>query len=110
MYRLLIALDRDSRFKDEAKKKYPKHLMPCRPQFLEKGFYSWNVPKPRGKLALFLFIGFIIAIAIMLFHIWPMWLKIGIWYFSFYTLIFLVSQTFHLNKHFDRLASSCSDW
>jgi translocation protein SEC62 len=56
----------------------------------DKGFYMWNVPKPRGKLALFLFIGFIIAIAFMLFHLWPMWLKIGIWYFSFYTLIVLV--------------------
>ena len=26
----------------------------------------------------------------MLFSLWPMWLKIGIWYCSFYLLIFLV--------------------
>lgn len=50
----------------------------------------WNTPKPRGKLALFLFIGFIVAIAFMLFHLWPLWLKIGIWYFSFYTLVVLM--------------------
>jgi signal transduction histidine kinase len=50
----------------------------------------WNVPKPRGKLALFLLIGVLIAIAFMLFNLWPLWLKIGIWYFSFYTLIVLV--------------------
>ncbi len=48
------------------------------------------IPKPRGKLALFLLIGFIIAIAFMLFNLWPMWLKIGIWYVSFYLLIFLM--------------------
>jgi hypothetical protein len=48
------------------------------------------IPKPRGKLALFLLIGFIIAIAFMLFNLWPMWLKIGIWYASFYLLIFLM--------------------
>ena len=68
-------------------------MVPARPQnarFGEKGFYTWMIPKPRGKLALFLFIGFLIAIAFMLFNLWPMWLKIGIWYFSFYTLIFLM--------------------
>jgi len=48
------------------------------------------IPQSRGKLALFLFIGFIIAIAFMLFNLWPMWLKIGIWYASFYLLIFLM--------------------
>jgi translocation protein SEC62 len=26
----------------------------------------------------------------MLFNLWPLWLKIGIWYFSFYTLMFLL--------------------
>ena len=93
-FRLLIPFDRDPRqekTEPEARKKFPKFVVPAKtPKMSEKGFYMWNVPKPRGKLALFLFIGFIIAIAFMLFHLWPMWLKIGIWYFSFYTLIVLV--------------------
>ena len=96
-FQLLFPLDRDARFPDEAKKKFPKHLTPARPpnnKFTEKGFYTWNIPKPKGKLALFLFIGVLIAIAFMLFHLWPMWLKIGIWYFSFYTLIILVSLAY----------------
>ena len=94
-YKLIIPFEKDPRKEEEAKKKWPKFLVPARPtsgRFAEKGFYSWNIPKPRGKLALFLFIGVLIAIAFMLFHLWPMWLKIGIWYFSFYTLIFLVNQ------------------
>ena len=89
----MIPFERDPRQESEAKKKYPKFIVPARPQFQrfgEKGFFSWNIPKPRGKLALFLFIGFIIAIAFMLFSLWPMWLKIGIWYCSFYLLIFLM--------------------
>jgi translocation protein SEC62 len=90
-FQLLFVLDRDPRREDEAKKKYPKYLMPSKNQVItEKGFYSWNVPKPKGKLALFLMIGVLIAIAFMCFNLWPLWLKIGIWYLSFYTLIVLV--------------------
>lgn len=90
-YKLLFALEKDPKHENEAKLKYPKHLVPSRTQqFTEKGFYSWDVPKPRGKLAFFLFIGVLIAIAFMLFNLWPLWLKIGIWYFSFYTLMFLL--------------------
>jgi len=91
-YKLFIPFERDPRQKSEEKKKWPKFVVPSKNgNFGEKGFFYWNIPKPRGKLALFLFIGFIIAIAFMLFHLWPLWLKIGIWYFSFYTLILLVS-------------------
>lgn len=90
-YQLLYVLDRDPRQEAEAKKKYPKHLVPSRQQTLtEKGFYAWNIPKSKTKLTLFLIIGVLIAIGFMLFSLWPLWLKIGIWYLSFYTLIVLV--------------------
>ncbi|TNV78137.1 hypothetical protein FGO68_gene1137 [Halteria grandinella] len=72
-YKLLFALEKDPKHEAEAKLKYPKHLVPSRTQqFTEKGFYSWDVPKPRGKLAFFLFIGVLIAIAFMLFNLWPL--------------------------------------
>lgn len=94
-FKLLIPLERHSHgAQDENMKlKYPKHLGPCKPnswRMTEKGFYSWNTPKPMTKLTIFLIIGIIIAFAFMCFSIWPLWLKIGIWYFSFYTLIILV--------------------
>lgn len=90
-YKLLFALEKDPRHEEESKLKYPKHLVPSREQkFKDKGFYSWMVPKPSGKLAFYLVIGIIIAITFMLFNLWPLWLKIGIWYFSFYTLMFLL--------------------
>lgn len=92
-YKVIVVLERHPGIESELKKKYPKVLVPARPQNIkmtEKGFYTWNVPKSHGKLALFLFLGVMIAIAFLLFNLWPLWLKIGIWYFSFYTLIFLV--------------------
>ena len=56
----------------------------------EKGFYMWKIGKPHGKLALFLTLAVIVVIAFMCINIWPMWLKIAIWYVSFYALVFLV--------------------
>lgn len=93
-FKLLIPLDRHLHSPDEAKKKYPKHLVPCAPpkwKMTDKGFYSWNTPKPMKKLTIYLIIGVIIAFAFLCFNIWPLWLKIAIWYFSFYTLVILVS-------------------
>ena len=92
---LLLPLERHLHSPDEAKKKYPKHLVPTRPtnrKVTDKGFYSWMTPKPYKKMAILLTLGILITIAFMLFSIWPLWLKIGIWYFSFYTLIFLVRK------------------
>lgn len=96
---LLIPLERHLHSENEAKKKYPKHLVPSRMgmrKMTDKGFYSWNTPKPFKKLVILLTLGIIIAIAFMLFSIWPLWLKIAIWYFSFYTLIVLVIKHSHL--------------
>lgn len=93
-FRLALPLERHLHAADDKKMKYPKHLVPARPQnfkFSEKGFYAWLTPKPYGKMAILLTLVIIIVIAFMLFSLWPLWLKIAIWYFSFYTLIFLVS-------------------
>ncbi len=86
----------------EKKMKYPKHLVPVRtmaPKFTEKGFYVWMTPKPFGKMAFLLALGILISIAFMLFSIWPLWLKIGIWYFSFYTLVILVNNLIGLTLY-----------
>jgi len=32
----------------------------------------------------------VVVIALMCFRLWPMWLKKGIWYISFYLLVFLI--------------------
>jgi hypothetical protein len=94
MFRLLIPLERHPQYQDELKKKWPRHLMIARaPIFGPKGFYMFQLPKSHKKLAILLTIGIIVVIAFMLFSIWPLWLKIAIWYVSFYTLVFLVSNS-----------------
>ena len=100
-FRLLLPLERHVHTAEEKKMKYPKHLVPAKPQnfkFSEKGFYAWLTPKPYGKMAILLTLGIIIVIGFMLFSLWPLWLKIAIWYFSFYTLIVLVSY-FQLSQY-----------
>ena len=100
-FRLLLPLERHLHGPDDKKMKYPKHLVPAKPQnfkFSDKGFYAWLTPKPYGKMAILLAIGIVIVIAFMLFSLWPLWLKIAIWYFSFYTLIVLVRFTFLLSQ------------
>lgn len=94
-FKMMVALDRHPGFPDEAKKKYPKHLNTAthsNSRMKDSGFYMWQLERSTGKLALLLGLGITIVIAFMLFNIWPLWLKIGLWYFSFYTLIILVSK------------------
>ncbi len=88
-------MERHPNIQEELKKKYPKVLLPARPhmnKMTDKGFYSWNIPKSNTKLAFFLFLAVVVAIAFLCFNLWPLWLKIGIWYVSFYTLVLLVSD------------------
>lgn len=90
-----MPLDRHPGFPEEFNKKYPKHLIPPQAQNMRltaKGFYMWNIDRPRGKLVLLLGIGIVVVIAFMMFNLWPLWLKIALWYFSFYTLVFLVKS------------------
>jgi translocation protein SEC62 len=87
----MMAIDKDARFPDDMKKRYPKHLLPLRQNTMkDKGFYMWTVERSKGKLAFFLFLIVMVVIFFMLFNIWPLWLKIALWYISFYLLILLV--------------------
>lgn len=91
MFRILIPLVKNPQHPDQAKKKWPRQLVIApQPIIGPKGFYMFQLPKSNKKLIILLTIGFIVVMAFMLFSIWPLWLKIGIWYVSFYTLIALV--------------------
>jgi len=43
---------------------------------------------------LYLVIVAVIILSLMCFRLWPMWLKKGIWYISFYLLVFLIVTAF----------------
>lgn len=92
---LMRALMRDPNFPSELKKKYPKHTIYApggnNRMADDKGFFTWTIERSHTKLALMLGLVILVVIIFMLFNIWPMWLKIAIWYVSFYLLVVLVS-------------------
>jgi len=55
------------------------------------GFYMW-VNKESGWKQ-FIYLGLVVfaAFFILLFKVWPEWLRVGVWYVSWYLLVFLVS-------------------
>ncbi len=100
---IVTCLGRDHRQEAEAKKKYPKHVLPmnaANQRMTEKYFYMWNIERSSGKLAFMLILVILLVVAFLLFNIWPLWLKIGLWYFSFYLLMLLVNITFYFNPIF----------
>jgi len=61
-----------------------------RKQFTEKGIYLVLEEDNSGKQRLYLLLVIVVVIVLMCFRLWPMWLKKGIWYISFYLLVFLI--------------------
>ena len=55
------------------------------------GFYIFQIEHGKMKTQLWLIFGVGLCFFFLLFRVWPEWLKIGIWYLSWYTLVFLVS-------------------
>jgi len=56
------------------------------------GFYIFQVQEDYAKLRTTLWLVLCVGLAFffLLFRVWPEWLKLGVWYLSWYTLCFLV--------------------
>jgi len=72
--------------------KTPKYVQPVQKAFNEKGIYMVleNQQEEAKSQKMWLAVVIIVIIALMCFRLWPMWLKKGIWYISFYLLVFLI--------------------
>lgn len=57
------------------------------------GFYIFQVQEENAKsrTALWLVLCVGLAFFFLLFRVWPEWLKLGVWYLSWYTLVFLIA-------------------
>lgn len=90
----MIQLKKDPRLltsgglKDE---KCPKYVVPEGKNVLmaETGIYM-PVEKENNMNVVYLVGLVVVVIALMCFRLWPLWLKKGIWYLSFYLLVFLI--------------------
>lgn len=56
------------------------------------GMYMFTVKTNAGKQYLWLALMIFAAFFFLLFRVWPEWLRVGVWYVSYYMLVFLVSQ------------------
>ena len=56
------------------------------------GFYIFQVEVGKVKTQLWLVFCVALAFFFLLFRVWPDWLKQGVWYLSWYTLVFLIGM------------------
>jgi translocation protein SEC62 len=72
--------------------KTPKYVTPVQKAFSEKGIYMVLENKEEEQKSQKMWLGLVVVVIIVLmcFRLWPMWLKKGIWYISFYLLVFLI--------------------
>jgi len=73
--------------------KLPKYIVPDKPQnpMTDKGIYMVieNEADKAKNQTFWLVLLVVVVLALMCFRLWPLWLKKGIWYCSFYLLVFL---------------------
>ena len=93
LYRNVIQLRKDPRIVQAGNEKTPKYVVPEKPMapMTETGIYMIMEREGDKKTAsMYLILMVIAVLALMCFRLWPLWLKKGIWYVSFYLLVFLV--------------------
>lgn len=56
----------------------------------DKGLYMIVDQTTQGTQTFYLALVVIVILMLMCFRLWPLWLKKGIWYISFYLLVFLI--------------------
>jgi translocation protein SEC62 len=93
VYRNILQLKKDPRIVQAGNEKTPKYVVPAPPQqpMTDKGIYMVMEQEGNDKYQ-YVYLGLVIVaiLACMCFRLWPLWLKKGIWYISFYLLVFLV--------------------
>ena len=56
------------------------------------GMYMFTVKTKEAQRSMYLGLAVVFLFAILLFRVWPMWLRLGVWYCSYYLCIALVSK------------------
>lgn len=73
--------------------KIPKYVVQCPPDqpMSDKGLYMVMDTTSQSTQTLYLVLIVVVILMLMCFRLWPLWLKKGIWYISFYLLVFLIA-------------------
>ena len=91
-FRVIIQMRKDPGMIQPNEKK-PKYVVQCAPDqpMSDKGLYMIIDTTTQGTQTLYLVIVVVVILMLMCFRLWPLWLKKGIWYISFYLLVFLIA-------------------
>jgi len=78
---------------EEAKRPKLIELAPARYQFMTaSGLFMFMSKTGGAKQALYLTIAVCLAFFFLLFRVWPEWLRLGVFYVSWYLLVAIVSE------------------
>jgi translocation protein SEC62 len=89
-----VTVKGDPRIVGASTEKVPKYIVPDKNTFSDKGIYMVLEKEDKSSQKFYLVIVALIILVLMCFRLWPLWLKKGIWYISFYLLVFLVVTAF----------------
>ena len=77
----------------DAKRPKRVEIPPENLQVMETGgIYMFTVKTNTMKRVLWLTVGVILGMLVLLWRVWPLWVKIGVWYASYYLAVVLVSH------------------
>jgi hypothetical protein len=77
----------------EAKRPKRVEILPIEKQQIEAGgMYMFTVKTNNMKRAIYLAIAVVLGIGVLMWRVWPIWLRLGVWYVSYYLCIALVSN------------------
>jgi hypothetical protein len=77
----------------EAKRPKRVEILPIEKQQIEAGgMYMFTVKTNNMKRAIYLAIAVVLGIGVLMWRVWPIWLRLGVWYVSYYLCIALVSS------------------
>jgi len=88
------------KYEEDAKKKWPKRLLPSRTQPVNKIFiknaiednsiYILDIYRSKSTVYFYLFIAVVGVLALVMISVWPLWLQLLVWWISFILLCIIV--------------------
>jgi len=85
---------------EDAKKKWPKRLLPSRTQPVNKIFikntiednsiYILDIYRSKSTVYFYLLLAVVGVLAFVMISVWPLWLQLSVWWISFILLCIIV--------------------
>jgi hypothetical protein len=84
----------DPKAPEAAKPKQVQAAPPDQQLIGATGIYMWINREANSWRYVYLALVIVLLMCFLLFRVWPEWLRLGVWYISWYLLVFLVSSIY----------------